>query len=1165
MKDRLHRRKLPFYVLTASSMLFCFSSQATLLDGFPSSTRTGWTDTANGGSFFTSPNAFSIGTANANGSLTYSLKTSQALTTLATHTLELSVDVKSVRPAGNDTNALAILAWVPSAGAVLSNGYSVAVGSADLQIRADSTVLFATNFTTSLQNTNITIVMRLTPSGTDVIVKARVYKKSAGTRSLLFEQSVTNASGIIGSGNAGLGVLNQASATGAGVVYDDLQAFDLTDGLVDDFSGAVPFAFWSKFSDVPAFAAIGAVESGGVVTLASPTNGAGTAIGILEGMLFGGRTFKITDGGRVEFSVDVVSNGNGDNAYAVLSYLPSATADYIGNVRGYHISNLSGPYDDTLFVGKQYNVWWSSIDDATVDFPVNNYRLIQTYSGEGTSCRIESRLEDLNVDVNDPARIRYQNVFVDTAGADGTGPNPDVFNGGSAYLNFSGFFVLEVFNGGTPIGAAATFDNARFSQTPPPNGAPFFTEVTPVDNAKFLSASTVVQFHVIDDVSTPLNNIVLTLNGVRYTNGHPNVAITPTGGTASDRLFRLTNALVANVNYVGSIQATDNVGLASLPLLLHFDTFSTSLLQIESEEYNFTSGSFIDPDVTCPNGAIVIVEQNTDTCAYNSKPGTPEIDFHDNRTGNPGYNANNTFRTEDAVRTSNTGDPARAKYTAVSGSFEQVVQDIFNGDWMNYTHAYPAGTYNIYMRESLFQLNLPQAVSTLERVTGDRTLPDQTTAPVGAFITPETGFGVYRNVPLTDAIGNLSVVRFTGAVDTLRITQRITGNYDDNVGQLAQNYFVLVPTSDPGTLRPFVSLVSPLAGSTLKSVFPVVTATIANRDTTVDTNTILLEINGVAVSPTVVSNVSGADVSYELSPLPAPGTILTNTLIFADSGAVFQTNTWTWTLTYTFLRASNSLPVGTLTERGFDYRMVQADAGGQTLGNSLIRAEQQLAIPPAIPYDRTWRTNVSLLDWTDAGAPWVPGLDDGPSGYPSGNYENIATEIFTYLELAAGPHRFHIVTDDRSQWRSGASLTDTAATILYESVANTDNSTFDFVAESTGLYPVRGIWEENGGGASFHLYSVNISTNTDEGLVNSDTSSVKAWLPAAVSLVSSASVDGPYTLDNSAVIDLTAKTITVARSGSSTFYKVQTVGTTPTKIVGVSLSGSNIILTYQFQ
>src|SRR5206468_3289020 len=109
---------------------------------------------------------------------------------------------------------------------------------------------------------------------------------------------------------------------------------------------------------------------------------------------------------------------------------------------------------------------------------------------------------------------------------------------------------------------------------------------SPANDANFLAITNVVSFHVIDDTNTPLNNIVLTLNGVRYTNGHPNVTIT---GGNTDRLFKLTN-LTANVNYVGSIQATDNVGLVAAPVTIRFDTFSPTNLVVESEEYNFDSG-----------------------------------------------------------------------------------------------------------------------------------------------------------------------------------------------------------------------------------------------------------------------------------------------------------------------------------------------------------------------------------------------------------------------------------------------------------------------------------------------------------------------------------------------------------------------------------------------
>jgi len=45
------------------------------------------------------------------------------------------------------------------------------------------------------------------------------------------------------------------------------------------------------------------------------------------------------------------------------------------------------------------------------------------------------------------------------------------------------------------------------------------------------------------------------------------------------------------------------------------------------------------------------------------------------------------------------------------------------------------------------------------------------------------------------------------------------------------------------------------------------------------------------------------------------------------------------------------------------------------------------------------------------------------------------------------------------------------------------HSTFDVVVEADGLYPVRCLWEETGGGAHLHLYSVDLGDGT-ETLIN---------------------------------------------------------------------------------
>src|SRR5205823_11754590 len=119
------------------------------------------------------------------------------------------------------------------------------------------------------------------------------------------------------------------------------------------------------------------------------------------------------------------------------------------------------------------------------------------------------------------------------------------------------------------------------------------------------------------------------------------------------------------------------------------------------------------------------------------------------------------------------------------------------------------------------------------------------------------------------------------------------------------------------------------------------------------------KINGVTVSPTIVSNATGADVSYALSPLPPTGTVITNTLIFSDSDNISQTNVWSWTLTYAFLPGSSSLPVTALSVRGWHHRTAWTYNGGVGVGDSVARAEQQLAVPPQIPLDIYYETNMN--------------------------------------------------------------------------------------------------------------------------------------------------------------------------------------------------------------
>ena len=46
------------------------------------------------------------------------------------------------------------------------------------------------------------------------------------------------------------------------------------------------------------------------------------------------------------------------------------------------------------------------------------------------------------------------------------------------------------------------------------------------------------------------------------------------------------------------------------------------------------------------------------------------------------------------------------------------------------------------------------------------------------------------------------------------------------------------------------------------------------------------------------------------------------------------------------------------------------------------------------------------------------------------------------------------------------------------------DGTFDFVVQASGLYPVRCVWYENGGGAHFQLFSVDPNNPTSRILLN---------------------------------------------------------------------------------
>ena len=1163
--------------------------QATVLDSFTGGVPSGWTDTLNGGTVVESGAVFNITTATTSGSLTYSRKTGSSFSVAPGSSLEFKVDVMTVT--GGATSPLKILGWVPTGGALLANGYSVAVSQTDVTVYKNATVL--TNITgLSLQNSALTIALRMTGSGSAVTINARVYKQIPNGLigqyfTCLSECTVVDSSGLLVAGNPALGVKSQSSGAAA-VAYDTLQVFTTATSVYDSFSGGtLDTTKWKVFKKDAAGPGSDSVTVGpnGLDALATIADATGGFSGVYSDGA--GHTYSITDGGQVEFQLNIVDDfGNGGSAsYAALGFLPLAADTLIFSLFEYHLA--ADIANTTIIVnGKTYNSWWGGLNTIQPPLTPPGSLYIMTMTGEGANCRIESRIEDVTKEVNDPLRVVYQNEFVDTPNKDAglNENNTTKFPYTAPYGYTAGRFVVSTFNAGaTPPGgwAEVIYSNAVVRLTAAPPAPPILANLVPGYGSNFMATSSHVAFDVSDINNLPINGMSVTLNGVTYANGSGGVTITP-GGSATAQHFDLAGVLTANLDYHGTIQATNSIGLVST-LEVNFDTFLTSDYTVEAEEYNFSSdfgatgGSFIDNPSVQPEGFNALD-------AYNTRMGLPEVDFHDTRGtayGTPGAaDVDHAFR-YDYPYNSHNADNLRAKYASLGGNgagyYEIQVEDIEDNEWRNYTHTYPSGTYNVYLRQATYLV--PNSLVTLERVTSDRTIPGQSTAILGTFAASVTGLGLFDNVPLTDGPGANMVLRLSGGVDTLRLDTRVSGGADLDTGAVQQNYMVLVPVSDPGTLRPVIALVTPLANSVLLSATAAVTAEIANRDTSVAIGTIGMKINGAIATVTATPTNNGAFVSATIPlPLPPSGSIVTNELYYQDSGGIWQTGVWKFTAAYSYLAASSSLPPGSLTMKGVDARLVQSAAADTALGNGVATARTMLEQPMPYTVDLTSTNIASVVAWDQT----LPGSVGATANFPGlclGDKDGIAYEVFAYLDLTAGAHTFNIEHDDAVGVYSGPSLRSDTITLAEAGGSGGGGVNFSFVAAAAGLYPIHIVYQEGGGSA----YLVLTCTDTGSRVVVNTPGAPAAYYPFVVK--SSSSPKGTYTVDAAANASLatgmttanvlcdgtgaplnqtmTGGTITIPLPSSPKFYLID--GPRPTKITSVKKVGANLEIKFTGQ
>ena len=194
------------------------------------------------------------------------------------------------------------------------------------------------------------------------------------------------------------------------------------------------------------------------------------------------------------------------------------------------------------------------------------------------------------------------------------------------------------------------------------------------------------------------------------------------------------------------------------------------------------------------------------------------------------------------------------------------------------------------------------------------------------------------------------------------------------------------------------------------------------------------------------------------------------------------------------------------TSRGFLVRSVQASNAKGGLDNSLARTEAQLAgtlLDPitGLPYtditdksafqaDGTYLENATI-SYEKSSNPF-PGI---PGTIESGNTENIALDAVAYLDLDPGTYSMIVNSDDGFRVYLGDDARDQInSTVLfqYDGGRGAGDSIQKFTITQAGLYSMRLIYEQGGGGANVSLFTAP-ADNPDGRVLINDAGGVKAY------------------------------------------------------------------------
>jgi hypothetical protein len=288
--------------------------------------------------------------------------------------------------------------------------------------------------------------------------------------------------------------------------------------------------------------------------------------------------------------------------------------------------------------------------------------------------------------------------------------------------------------------------------------------------------------------------------------------------------------------------------------------------------------------------------------------------------------------------------------------------------------------------------------------------------------------------------------------------------------------------------------------------------------TSVDVNSIELILDNQVIPAQQFSTVREGSTTTVRYTAPVPFEPLSShvaSISFSDNGTPPTAGSSTFAFTveyYAILTADMAVPSNevNLSNTGFRARIHQAQRDvrwpGPTLPTTIARAETQLAGRllnpetgepfPNLVYTLDPDYNAAdgtfsqdIINWNQEAGIGGTGAttgsfpnDDPIPGIPGDdatNLDNVAAEIVAYLDLKAGVHQLGVNSDDGFKATAGhRNPRDPGGILLaqFDGGRGATDSLFYVQVEADGLYPVRLLWFEGGGGASVEFFSVHQAT-----------------------------------------------------------------------------------------